>query len=155
MARVPPFLRSAWARMRPRALGGMRRLIDSLRAPGDRAASPRTWRSWLRRRAPRPTSLRTEFEAPARSPWLARSELLALCTLALLAALDRRASSQPGVLAGFFVLAVALLTLATFRRHFLKEVEALLVKVLVLAREMKLLKLDHIALDGTKSDANQ
>lgn len=45
-------------------------------------------------------------------------------------------------------------TLATFRRRFLKEVEALFVQVLVLAREMKLLKLGHIALDGTKINAN-
>jgi len=45
-------------------------------------------------------------------------------------------------------------TLATFRRRFLKEVEALFVQVLVLAREMKLLKLGHIALDGTKIQAS-
>jgi hypothetical protein len=45
-------------------------------------------------------------------------------------------------------------TLATFRRRFLKEVEELFVQVLVLAREMKLLKLGHIALDGTKIAAN-
>ena len=45
-------------------------------------------------------------------------------------------------------------TLATFRRRFLKEVESLFVQVLVLAREMKLLKLGHIALDGTKIQAN-
>ena len=45
-------------------------------------------------------------------------------------------------------------TLATFRRRFLKEVEELFVQVLVLAREMKLLKLGHIALDGTKIKAN-
>jgi len=45
-------------------------------------------------------------------------------------------------------------TLATFRRRFLKEVEALFVQVLVLAREMKLLKLGQIALDGTKINAN-
>lgn len=45
-------------------------------------------------------------------------------------------------------------TLATFRRRFLKEVESLFVQVLVLAREMKLLKLGHIALDGTKITAN-
>jgi hypothetical protein len=45
-------------------------------------------------------------------------------------------------------------TLATFRRRFLKEVEGLFVQVLVLAREMKLLKLGHIALDGTKIGAN-
>lgn len=44
--------------------------------------------------------------------------------------------------------------LATFRRRFLKEVESLFVQVLVLAREMKLLKLGHIALDGTKIGAN-
>lgn len=45
-------------------------------------------------------------------------------------------------------------TLATFRRRFLKEIEALFVQVLVLAREMKLLKLGTIALDGTKVLAN-
>jgi transposase len=45
-------------------------------------------------------------------------------------------------------------TLATFRRRFLKEIEALFVQVLMLAREMKLLKLGHIALDGTKIEAN-
>jgi hypothetical protein len=45
-------------------------------------------------------------------------------------------------------------TLATFRRRFLKEIETLFVQVLVLAREMKLLKLGHIALDGTKIQAN-
>ena len=45
-------------------------------------------------------------------------------------------------------------TLASFRRRFLKEIESLFVQVLVLAREMKLLKLGHIALDGTKIAAN-
>lgn len=45
-------------------------------------------------------------------------------------------------------------TLATFCRRFLKEIESLFVQVLVLAREMKLLKLGHIALDGTKILAN-
>lgn len=45
-------------------------------------------------------------------------------------------------------------TLATFRRRFSKQVEALFVQVLVLAREMKLLKLGNIALDGTKITAN-
>lgn len=45
-------------------------------------------------------------------------------------------------------------TLATFRRRFLKEIEGLFVQVLVLAREMKLLKLGQIALDGTKIKAN-
>ena len=45
-------------------------------------------------------------------------------------------------------------TLATFRRRFLKEIEGLFVQVLVLAREMKLLKVGQIALDGTKIKAN-
>ncbi len=45
-------------------------------------------------------------------------------------------------------------TLATFRRRFLKEIESLFVQVLMLAREMKLLKLSHIALSGTKIKAN-
>jgi transposase len=45
-------------------------------------------------------------------------------------------------------------TLATFRRRFLKEIEVLFVQVLVLAREMNLLKLGAIALDGTKIEAN-
>lgn len=45
-------------------------------------------------------------------------------------------------------------TQATFRRRFVKQIEMLFVQVLVLAREMKLLKLRHIALDGTEIDAN-
>ncbi|QTF91797.1 IS1182 family transposase [Halomonas sp. BM-2019] len=45
-------------------------------------------------------------------------------------------------------------TLATFRRRFLPELEQLFVQVLLLAREMKLLKLGSIALDGTKLKAN-
>ena len=45
-------------------------------------------------------------------------------------------------------------TLATFRCRFLKEIEVLFVQVLVLAREMNLLKLGAIALDGTKIAAN-
>jgi len=45
-------------------------------------------------------------------------------------------------------------TLATFRRRFLKEVEALFVQVLLLAREMKLLKVGGFALDGTTIKAN-
>jgi transposase len=45
-------------------------------------------------------------------------------------------------------------TLATFRRRFLAELEGLFVQVLLLAREMKLLKLGHIALDGVKIKAN-
>lgn len=45
-------------------------------------------------------------------------------------------------------------TIATFRRRFLKEIEALFVKVLLLAREMGVLKMGTVALDGTKMHAN-
>lgn len=45
-------------------------------------------------------------------------------------------------------------TIAVFRRRFLAELEGLFVQVLLLAREMKLLKLGNIALDGTKIKAN-
>lgn len=45
-------------------------------------------------------------------------------------------------------------TLATFRRRFLGELEALFVQVLELAQEMKLLKLGTVCLDGTKLHAN-
>lgn len=45
-------------------------------------------------------------------------------------------------------------TIASFRRRFLPQFEALFVQVLLLAREMKLLKLGRIALDGTKMKAN-
>ncbi len=45
-------------------------------------------------------------------------------------------------------------TFATFRRRFLKEIEALFVKVLLLARERGVLKLGTGALDGTKIHAN-
>jgi transposase len=45
-------------------------------------------------------------------------------------------------------------TIATFRRRFLKQIEALFVEVLKLAREMGLLKLGTVALDGTKIHAN-
>ena len=45
-------------------------------------------------------------------------------------------------------------TIATFRRRFLKEIEALFVQVLLLAREMGMLKLGTVALDGTKVHAN-
>ncbi len=45
-------------------------------------------------------------------------------------------------------------TIATFRRRFLKEIEALFVKVLLLAREMGVLKMGTLALDGTKIHAN-
>ena len=41
-----------------------------------------------------------------------------------------------------------------FRRRFLKEIEALFVEVLKLAREMGVLKLGTVALDGTKIHAN-
>ena len=42
-------------------------------------------------------------------------------------------------------------TIATFRRRFLKQIEALFVEVLKLAREMGMLKMGTVALDGTKS----
>jgi transposase len=45
-------------------------------------------------------------------------------------------------------------TVATFRRRFLKEIEALFVQVLLLAREMGVLKMGTVALDGTKIHAN-
>src|SRR6202162_6242937 len=45
-------------------------------------------------------------------------------------------------------------TIATFRRRFLKEIEGLFVRVLELAREMGMLKLGTVALDGTKIHAN-
>ena len=45
-------------------------------------------------------------------------------------------------------------TIATFRRRFLKEIEGLFVKVLLLAREMGVLKMGTMALDGTKIHAN-
>jgi len=45
-------------------------------------------------------------------------------------------------------------TIATFRRRFLKEIEALFVEVLKLACEMGVLKLGTVALDGTKIHAN-
>ena len=45
-------------------------------------------------------------------------------------------------------------TIAAFRRRFLKEIEALFVQVLLLAREMGLLKMGMVALDGTKVHAN-
>jgi transposase len=41
-------------------------------------------------------------------------------------------------------------TIATFRRRFLKEIEGLFVRVLELAREMGMLKLGMVGLDGTK-----
>jgi len=45
-------------------------------------------------------------------------------------------------------------TLATFRRRFIDELQALFVQVLELAKEMKLLKLGTVCLDGTKIHAN-
>jgi len=45
-------------------------------------------------------------------------------------------------------------TIAAFRRRFLKEIEALFVQVLLLAREMGMLKMGTVALDGTKIHAN-
>jgi transposase len=45
-------------------------------------------------------------------------------------------------------------TIATFRRRFLKEITGLFVKVLLLAREMGVLQLGTVALDGTKIHAN-
>jgi len=45
-------------------------------------------------------------------------------------------------------------TIATFRRRFLTEIERLFVDVLVLAREMGMLHMGTVALDGTKLHAN-
>ncbi len=45
-------------------------------------------------------------------------------------------------------------TLNTFRKRFLKEIEALMVQVLLIARTLGVLKLGNIALDGSKIKAN-
>ena len=45
-------------------------------------------------------------------------------------------------------------TIAAFRRRFLKQIEALFVQVLLLAREMGMLKMGAVGLDGTKIHAN-
>lgn len=45
-------------------------------------------------------------------------------------------------------------TLNTFRKRFLKDIEALIVQVLMIARTMGVLKLGNIALDGSKIKAN-
>ena len=45
-------------------------------------------------------------------------------------------------------------TIAAFRRRFLKQTEALFVQVLGVAREMGVLKMGTVALDGTKIHAN-
>jgi transposase len=45
-------------------------------------------------------------------------------------------------------------TIAAFRRRFLKEIQGLFVQVLLLAREMGMLKMGTVGLDGTKIHAN-
>ena len=45
-------------------------------------------------------------------------------------------------------------TLNTFRKRFLKDIEALMVQVLLIARTMGVFKLGNIALDGSKINAN-
>src|SRR5258706_87559 len=45
-------------------------------------------------------------------------------------------------------------TIATFRQRFLKQIEGLFVQVLLLAREMGMLKLGTLGIDGTKLHAN-
>jgi transposase len=45
-------------------------------------------------------------------------------------------------------------TIAVFRRRFLRQIEKLFVQVLMLAREMGVLKMGTVALDGTKIHAN-
>ena len=45
-------------------------------------------------------------------------------------------------------------TIAAFRRRFLKQIAALFVQVLLLAREMGMLKMGAVGLDGTKIHAN-
>jgi transposase len=45
-------------------------------------------------------------------------------------------------------------TIAAFRRRFLPEIEGLFIQVLLLAREMGLIKLGTVGLDGTKIHAN-
>jgi transposase len=45
-------------------------------------------------------------------------------------------------------------TLASFRRRFIDEIAGLFVQVLEMAREMKMLKLGTVCLDGTKIHAN-
>ena len=45
-------------------------------------------------------------------------------------------------------------TLASFRKRFATQIEKLFVQVLLIAKEMKLVKLGRIALDGTKVKAN-
>ena len=45
-------------------------------------------------------------------------------------------------------------TIATFRKRFLQQLKPLFVEILMLAREMGLLKLGKVSLDGTKVKAN-
>ena len=45
-------------------------------------------------------------------------------------------------------------TIAAFRRRFLKDIEGVFVQVLLLAREMGMLKMGAVGLDGTKVHAN-
>ena len=45
-------------------------------------------------------------------------------------------------------------TIAMFRRRFLEEIEGLFVRVLLLAREMGVLKMGTVGLDGTKIHAS-
>jgi hypothetical protein len=45
-------------------------------------------------------------------------------------------------------------TIATFRKRFLKEIEALFARVLMLAKEMGVLQMGAVVLDGTKIHAN-
>jgi len=45
-------------------------------------------------------------------------------------------------------------SLATFRGRFLDEISALFVQILKMAKEMKVLKLGNVCLDGTKMEAN-
>jgi transposase len=45
-------------------------------------------------------------------------------------------------------------TIATFRKRFLQQLKPLFVEILILAREMGLLKLGKVSLDGTKVKAN-
>ena len=46
-------------------------------------------------------------------------------------------------------------TIAAFRKRFLKEIEALFVRVLMLAREMGVLKMGTVALDGTQMKSSR
>lgn len=45
-------------------------------------------------------------------------------------------------------------TIATFRKRFLKELEALFVQILVIAKTLGLFKMGNVSLDGTKIKAN-